>query len=274
MPLRLTRCLCYLIMCLLLATLAPLQTWAQENSLVYYPLTLPGPAQLDNLDTLMVYGDFIDIRISPSNDAAQILWAAQELPQTDSAGGLVPVESEILSPSLNIANSALIIRAQSERSRYSLNIALPATWHYQLRVYGAGDIEATGISGDLTAWSARGHITVLEQAGRVSLTAMDGVARAQLLEGAFTGSSAITMNHGVADNDTLVVALPESTRATIRIQARGALNSDIPSLQNEQASVVESDLSQYLEMKLNGGGAALTLRNLQGDVQVLRALPE
>lgn len=274
MPSRSAQSLCYAVLCLLLTALAPAQAWAQENNPVYYPLALPGPAQLASLDTLMVYGDFLDIRISPSEDAAQILWAAQPLPHTDPAGSLPLIESEILSPTLNITDSRLIIRAESTHTHYSLNIALPATWRYQLRVYGAGDIETIGINGNLTAWSTGGNITVREQAGRVSLTAMDGVVRAQLLEGALTGSSAITMSHGVADDDTLIVALPDNARATIRVRARGTLSSDIPSLQNEQASAVEFDFSQYLEMKLNGGGAALTLRNLQGDVQLLRALSE
>lgn len=274
MPRLLLQRLRYPSVCLLFITLVPLFSWAQENRPDYYPLVLPEPELLGSLDTLMVSGDFLNIRIRPSSGAAQILWAAQPLPQASPANGLQRIESVALSPALSISESQLIVRTESIHTRYSLDIQLPASWQYKLRVYGAGDIDTLGISGELTAWSSRGDITVLEQAGRVSLTAMDGLAKVQLLEGALTGSSAITMSYGEANNNALTVSLPENANSTIRVQARGSLESNIPSLQNERATAIEHDLNQFLEMRLNGGGAALILRNLQGDVHLLRTLAQ
>lgn len=259
---------------LVLVALTPMQSSAQVSLPEHYPLALPGPLQLESLDTLKVYGDFLDIRISPTKGPSQILWAAQALPQTSVVTNLTTIEAPVLSPSLSVSESQLIIRAESEVTRYYLDIQLPESWQYQLRVYGAGDINTIGVIGKLTAWSSRGNINVLEQAGPVSLTAMDGVVRVQLLESALSGSSAITMNYGVTSNSALNIALPETARATIRVQAYGGLSSDIPSFQNERPNRVEHDYSDYLEMKLNGGGGDLTLRNLKGDVNILRALPQ
>lgn len=273
MPSRLLLYLRLIHLCGLIASINPIQAWAQATNAEHYLLALPDSEQLASIDTLMVHGDFVDIRISPSDGNSRILWTAQFRPEENRDSDLARIEAPILGPTLSVSESKLIIRAESDQYRYSLDIQLPALQQYQLRIYGEGYIETVGIEGELTAWSSRGHIDVREQAGRVSLTAMDGVARVQFLDDALLGSSAITMNYGVEKDSTLNIALPESARSTIRVQTSSAIYSDIPSLKSELPAAVKVDFSDYLEIKLNGGGPTLILRNLNGDVRLLRALP-
>lgn len=232
-----------------------------------YPLLLPDTSQLEALSSVKVYGDFTDIRVRPSAELSAATWTVQPInPDVQSStliNGLV-VNS---GPVVAVSDGALVIRANSDVLRYALDLTLPAHWTFQLQIYGAGNMDIRGVAGALTAWSARGDINVLEHSGSLSLTAMDGEVDVQFVGDALAGTSAITMNHGVIGRNTLQVALPETFRATLQVQAGNKLRSNVPALKNVW-SVAPVATGANADAELNGGGAVLTLRNLNGDIQI------
>lgn len=226
------------------------------------PLALPSAPQMEALSSVKVYGDFVDVSLRPLSGQPAATWTAHPI-NMDVQNNTV-VNS---SPTWTMNDGALVIRANSDVLRYSLELTLPAHWTFQLQVYGAGNMDIRGLTGALTAWSARGDISVLEHSGSLSVTAMDGEVSVQFVGDALAGTSAITMNHGVIGRNTLYVALPETLRTTLRAQAGSVLRSNIPALQSA-LSVSSGDTGAYPDAKLNGGGAVLTLRNLNGDIQI------
>lgn len=180
--------------------------------------------------------------------------------------GLRSVASQRV-PLLSRNDEKIMLKADEAVGACRMRISAPAFLHPEIRVNFDGSVEGDGWASPFNAWVAAGDVTLTKQSGPVSVTAMSGAAIVEFVGDTLSADSAVS-----AANGPVVVWLTGSPDMTVRAQARwGDIRTDLP---------VEFVSSQdgndaWSVAELGQGGAVLTLRNLNDDVEVRQgAMPE
>ena len=122
-----------------------------------------------------------------------------------------------------------------------------------------GDIHISGQQAAVSAWSARGEVTLTEHSGSFSVTAMDGSAQVDIVAPP-AETSAITVWNG-----ELVLKMPPQAETRLVLQESSHLETDLAALQSAKT---EKQL-RGTAYTLNNGSNEITLRNLNGGIHVL-----
>lgn len=136
------------------------------------------------------------------------------------------------------------------------DIRLPRQANLEVRTVN-GEIEITGLAGEIRLRSTNGGIAVFDSAGSVNAATTNGGIKVELDEVAGRGMEFETTNGGIR------VDLPSSVRASVRARTtNGSIETDFP------VTVQGTFRRNRLEGDINGGGPAIDLRTTNGSIRI------
>ncbi|MCP5345928.1 MAG: hypothetical protein R3F41_02000 [Gammaproteobacteria bacterium] len=233
---------------------APTFAWAADTG----ELVL---ADTQGITRLLISGRYLNIEIRSGGNIAALQWHqdAHDPSLSDGQNGLTTLVMPAMEPAWGRNDETLVLRLNDSEQSWRLQLQVPSQWELNVNVMELGDIRIEGQQANVSAWSARGDITLSNQNGSFSITAMDGNALVDLLA-APVESSAITVWNG-----DLSLALEENLNIDLRILESRRLQTDL----NPLLTATPDAQAQGTRYSLNGGGAEITLRNLNGGMAVL-----
>ena len=162
-------------------------------------------------------------------------------------------------------NVVRIARASRKDATYLIRVPRNASVQYKQAGWNSGDLVVRDVSGDLELSMNSGDISLRNVAGPVVANTVSGdiqVRFAALRQ----GPSSISTVSGDVD-----VSLPPSTKATLRLRSiSGEIYTDFDISMKGQ-----NDLNhvggQVVDGNINGGGNAVSLKTVSGDIYVRKA---
>ncbi len=135
-------------------------------------------------------------------------------------------------------------------------IQLPREANLDVRTVN-GEIEVSGLDGEIRLRSTNGGIAVLDAAGSVSASTTNGGIKVELDRVSSEGMEFETTNGGIR------VDLPSSVQASVRARTtNGSIETDFP------VTVHGTFRRNRLEGDINGGGPAIELRTTNGGIRL------
>ncbi len=136
------------------------------------------------------------------------------------------------------------------------DIQLPREADLDVRTVN-GEIEITGLAGDIRLRSTNGTISVFGSAGSVSAATTNGGIQVELDDVSGEGMEFETTNGGIR------VDLPSSIRTSLRARTtNGSIETDFP------VTVQGTFRRNRLEGDINGGGPQIELRTTNGSIRI------
>ncbi|MEN1728475.1 MAG: hypothetical protein AAGJ52_08535 [Pseudomonadota bacterium] len=203
-----------------------------------------------------------DVRIVPgSDDTVRVSYDCTGTPATVNADGLRVISDDQSLPELRRGNRSVNFTAAQAAGSCSVEVTAPPTMMARVRINDRGPIEVSDWRARFTAWSAGGDVTLASHAAPFSVTAMNGNATVDFVGDTLTDDSAAT-----AANGLLELRMPQRPALTLRAQARwGQVATDMDiDVRREQV-----DKATWTVADVSGGGAIVTLRNLNEDIRIL-----
>lgn len=211
------------------------------------PVTqMSGQVDFDNIAGITRFhlnSGYFDIHITAGQSSASLRW--------QSSSGQAPV--------FRRNDEALFLLLDDTARDYDIELQIPADWQLYVSITERGNILIEGLTGSVSAWSARGDVRLREHGNSFSITAMDGDAEVDLAISKLLQPSAITGWNGI-----LRLVTPPDLAAKIRV-ADGTLPESQFTVfhQYQMTSILQGRM--YI---LNGGGSEITLRSVYGDIQL------
>ena len=182
-------------------------------------------------------------------------------PEADESG-LRVVSSEASLPELRKSDDKVTVHVAEEAGQCSMTIAAPPGLETRVRINETGSLDIQDWSGAMTAWSAGGDVSLSRQLGAFSVTAMNGNASIE-----FVGKSLDADSAATAANGLVTLSLPNEPTLALRAQARwGKVLTDL----DAEFTRETDDQSSWSVARLGGGGAVVTLRNLNSNIVITR----
>lgn len=164
-------------------------------------------------------------------------------------------------------NVVRIARASRHPASYTIRVPRASAVHYvQAGWNGSGDVAVHNVSGDLEVSMTSGDIKLTNVAGPVVANTVSGdvtVHFAPLRQ----GPSSISTVSGDVD-----VSLPPATKATMRMRSiSGEVYTDFDMDLGAKQNDLQRVGGQVVDGSINGGGNALSLKTVSGDIYVRKA---
>lgn len=184
-----------------------------------------------------------------------------------------------------IANSSLKIGAEEKDNNVriinenynretNLEIKVPKNFSLKLSTINNGDIDVQGVNGELEISNVNGKITLLEISGSASADTTNGDVKVVFKSVANEGMAFSSFNGNVD------VTFPNSLKANVKLKSEmGDIFTDFDMAVEKQKPVVDKNTSggtykvnieQWVNGKINGGGAEMLFKTFNGDV-ILRS---
>ena len=163
-------------------------------------------------------------------------------------------------------NVVRIARASRREASYVIRVPRGASVQYkQAGWQGSGDLSVRDVSGDLEIAMTSGDIKLMNVAGPVVANTVSGdiAVRFATLR---SGPTSITAVSGDVD-----VTLPTATKATLKMRTiSGEAYTDFDLNMNTQGKMQHVG-GQVIDGSINGGGNAISLTTVSGDIYVRKA---
>ncbi len=125
-----------------------------------------------------------------------------------------------------------------------------------------GEVEATGLEGDVDARTVNGSIQV-STTGRAEAETVNGSIRASAGRADWTGDAAFKTVNG-----SITLTLPASMAADVRAETvNGAIETDFP-LSLSGGLKLEGGRMRHLKGTINGGGRSLEMETVNGSIHL------
>ena len=172
-------------------------------------------------------------------------------------------------------DNRVIVKNDSWRRPIDLTIKVPRNFSLQVSTVQNGDITIEDVSGELEISNVNGSIRLTQVSGSALLNTVNGSLVATF--------KAVTPNAPMAFstvNGKIDVTFPSSLKANLKLKSdMGAIYSDFDMAVDKPAKPVTSSqngvyrVSQdtWTNGKVNGGGAQITMKSLQGNLYIRRA---
>ena len=172
-------------------------------------------------------------------------------------------------------NNRVNVSNDSYRRAIDLTIKVPRNFSLQVSTVQNGDITVEDVSGELEISNVNGSIRLTQVSGSALLNTVNGSLVATF--------KAVTPNAPMAlstVNGKIDVTFPSSLKANLKLKSdMGAIYSDFDMAVDKPAKPVTSSqngvyrVSQdtWTNGKVNGGGAQITMKSLQGNLYIRRA---
>lgn len=187
---------------------------------------------------------------------------ADDAPPTTNERGLRIISSDQSMPELRKSDDRVTFVAAKEAGQCQFSVYAPASVETRVRVNNKGKITVSKWRAMVTAWSAVGNVILRDQQGPFSVTAMSGDATIEYRGETLQADSAATAANGI-----VALSLAGEPSLTLRTQARwGEVATDLDAAFSRE----QIDDASWSVARLEGGGPAVTLRNLNSDIVITR----
>ncbi|GAB2966450.1 hypothetical protein GCM10027048_41070 [Hymenobacter coalescens] len=166
------------------------------------------------------------------------------------------------------------VRSQSWQRPVNLTIKVPQRFSLQISTVQDGDITVENVSGELEVNNVNGAIELNQVSGSAVATTVNGPVTASFKTVTAGAPMAFSTVNGKVD-----VGLPASTKASLKLKSdHGEIYSDFD-LTTERNALKASrptgtngmyrlSVDEWNYGKLNGGGAEIMLKSLQGNIYI------
>jgi len=163
-------------------------------------------------------------------------------------------------------NTVRIVRASRKDANYVIRVPRGAAVQYNQTNWGGGDLVVRDVSGDLEINMKSGDIKLTNVAGPVVANTVSGDVQVRYAP-MRQGHSAISTVSGDVD-----VTMPASTKATLRLRSvSGEIYTDFDLNLSKSQDNLRHIGGQVVDGSVNGGGNAVSLTSVSGDIYVRKA---
>jgi|SRR6476661_1043602 len=173
-------------------------------------------------------------------------------------------------------DNRVTVKTDSWRRPVDLTIKVPQNFSLQIGTVNSGDIKVENVNGELEISNVNGSIQLSQVSGSALLNTVNGSLTATF--------SAVTPNAPMAFstvNGKIDVTFPAKLKANLKLKSdRGAIYSDFdmdvaaapkPVVSSNKGGVYRLSQDDWTYGKLNGGGAEIMMKSLQGSIYVRKA---
>jgi hypothetical protein len=266
-----------LLLALILAGYLPALAQNAEKEQVTVPLSSPKKpgvlrVKLTNGSINVVGYNGKDVVIEASTRGSR---ARRAESKASEAGGLRRIDAtEGFELAATENNNVVVVKTDSYRHTLDLTIKVPEDFSLQIGTVNNGNVTVENVSGELEVNNVNGSIT---------LTQVSGSAVASTVNGSLTASfrkvSAAPMAFSTV-NGKVDVTFPNNIKTNLKLKSdQGAIYSDFEmSVEKSPTPTVTSNAGTYRITKdswtygkLNGGGAEVMMKSLNGSIYLRKA---
>ena len=163
-------------------------------------------------------------------------------------------------------NTVRIVRASRKDANYVIQVPKGSSVQYFQTNWNGGDLLVRDVSGDLEVTMKSGDIKLTNVAGPVVATTVSGDVQVKFAP-MRQGPSSITTVSGDVD-----VSMPSNSKATLRLRSvSGEVYTDFDLSLGKGEDNLRHIGGQVVDGTINGGGNALSLKTVSGDIYVRKA---
>ncbi|MDO7853544.1 DUF4097 family beta strand repeat-containing protein [Hymenobacter convexus] len=164
-------------------------------------------------------------------------------------------------------NTVRIVRASRKDANYVVQVPRGSSVQFNQTNWNNGDLVVRDVSGDLEVTMKSGDIKLLNVAGPVVATTVSGDIQVKFAP-MRQGPSSITTVSGDVD-----VSMPPSAKATLKLRSvSGEVYTDFDLAMPKNADDSMRHIGgQVVDGTINGGGNAVSLKTVSGDIYVRKA---
>ena len=164
-------------------------------------------------------------------------------------------------------NTVRIVRASRKEASYLIRVPRNAAVQYKQAGWnGSGDLLVRDVTGDLEVSMTSGDIKLLNVAGPVVANTVSGDVQVRFVT-MRQGPSSISTVSGDVD-----VSMPAPTKATLRLRSvSGEVYTDFDLNMGRGQDDLRHVGGQVVDGTINGGGNAVSLKTVSGDIFVRKA---
>jgi hypothetical protein len=172
-------------------------------------------------------------------------------------------------------NNHVHVRTDSWRAPVNLVIKVPQRFSLQISTVQNGDVVVENVSGELEVNNVNGGIQLNQVSGSAVATTVNGPITASFREVSAGTPMAFSTVNGKVD-----LTLPPKTKASLKLKSdRGEIYSDFDLVTERKETRASSSgngmyrlsVDDWTYGKLNGGGAEIMLKSLQGNLYIRKA---
>lgn len=163
-------------------------------------------------------------------------------------------------------NVVRIVRASRKDANYVVQVPRGSSVQYTQTNWNGGDLVVRDVSGNLELTMKSGDMKLTNVAGPVVATAVSGDIQVKFAP-MRQGPSSITTVSGDVD-----VSMPASTKATLKLRSvSGEVYTDFDLALGKGDDNMRHIGGQVVDGTINGGGNAVSLKTVSGDIYVRKA---
>ncbi|MFD2718121.1 DUF4097 domain-containing protein [Hymenobacter monticola] len=163
-------------------------------------------------------------------------------------------------------NTVRIVRASRKDANYVVQVPRGSSVQYTQTNWNSGDLVVRDVSGALELTLKSGDIKLTNVAGPVVATTVSGDVQVKFAT-LRQGPSSITTVSGDVD-----VSMPPSTKATLKLRSvSGEVYTDFDLSLGKGDDNMRHIGGQVVDGTINGGGNAVSLKTVSGDIYVRKA---
>ncbi|WP_210516769.1 DUF4097 family beta strand repeat-containing protein [Hymenobacter terricola] len=163
-------------------------------------------------------------------------------------------------------NTVRIVRASRKDANYVIQVPRGSSVQYSQTNWNGGDLVVRDIAGDLEVSMKSGDIKLTNVAGPVVANTVSGDIQVKFAP-MRQGPSSISTVSGDVD-----VSMPASTKATLKLRSiSGEVYTDFDMNLGKGDENMRHIGGQVVDGSINGGGNAVSLKTVSGDIYVRKA---
>ena len=163
-------------------------------------------------------------------------------------------------------NTVRIVRASRKDANYVVQVPRSSSVKYTQTNWNGGDLLIRDLTGDLEITMKSGDVKLLNVAGPVVATAVSGDIQVKFAT-MRQGPTSITTVSGDLD-----VGMPANSKATLKLRSvSGEVYTDFDINMGKGRDEMHHVGGQVVDGTINGGGNAVSLKTVSGDVFVRKA---
>lgn len=165
------------------------------------------------------------------------------------------------------------VQSDSWSNKLNLEIEVPAGMDLDVHTYNDGDLMVSNIQGELELTNYNGEITALNISGSVVATTYNGEVKVTFDKVTDNTPMSFTTYNGDID-----VSFPGTFKGTLKLKTeQGSIYSNFDIKFQSTGPVQKKDvksgvykvvIDEWKRADVNGGGAEITMRNYNGDINV------
>jgi hypothetical protein len=255
---------------------------AQESNEITVPLT--DPAKKGKLKAHLNYGS-ITVKGTARKDILVKYKSAEDCDDCDeehhknkntsggSHDGLKRIAGGGMDLEIVESNNYVKVSSDSWNNKMDLEIEVPSGIDLEVHTYNDGDLLVSNIQGECEITNYNGEITALNISGSVVATTYNGEIKVtfdKVTDGAPMSFSTY--------NGDIDITFPASLKASFKMKTEGgeiftgfdmSISKSKPVTQtNQQRGGIVIKVDDWKRGDVNGGGAAITMKNYNGDILI------